>query len=244
VLATCQPRISRPNVRSRHTFKKQIIASSYIAASNDLVPERWGLLSLDPLAGWISPFGSILSLCIRARPEHPRSVSDPLGWTILSPSEENATAKQGYERRSPIAYNLPLGACTPIHAFETCPTRTQPTSLKRGCSIIPQHRVSCRWSTPQKRLPRSSTIVSCRWSTPQRRLPRSLRSCPVGGLRTKAITKIIYRIALGRSRRRAQWPRTRHSDELFNELERSSQRKPVPADHRAVNRHQPWRCHH
>ena len=38
---------------------------------------------------------------------------------------------------------------------------------------------------------------------------------------TKAITKIIYRIALGRSRRRAQWPRTRHSDELFNELERS-----------------------
>jgi hypothetical protein len=173
VLATCQPRISRPNVRSRHTFKKQIIASSYIAASNDLVPERWGLLSLDPLAGWISPFGSILSLGIRARPEYPRSVSDPLGWTILSPSEENATAKQGYERRSPIAYNLPLGACTPIHAFETCPTRTQPTSLKRGCSIIPQHRVSCRWSTPQKRLPRSSTIVSCRWSTPQKRLPRS-----------------------------------------------------------------------
>jgi hypothetical protein len=61
---------------------------------------------------------------------------------------------------------------------------------------------------------------------------------------TKAITKIIYRIALGRSRRRAQWPRTRHSDELFNELERSSQRKRAPADHRAVNRHQPWRCHH
>ena len=185
MLATCQPRISRPNVRSRHTFKKQIISSSYIAVSIDLVPERWGLLSLNPLAGWISPFGSILSLGIRARPEYPRSVSDPLGWTILSPSEENATAKQGYERRSPIAYNLPLGACTPIHAFETCPTRTQPTSLKRGCSIIPQHRVSCRWSTPQKRLPRSSTIVSCRWSTPQRRLPRSLRSCPVGGLRHK-----------------------------------------------------------
>ena len=167
MLATCQPRISRPNVRSRHTFKKQIIASSYIAASNDLVPERWGLLSLDPLAGWISPFGSILSLGIRARPEYPRSVSDPLGWTILSPSEENATAKRGYERRSPIAYNLPLGACTPIHAFETCPSRTQPTSLKRGCSIIPQHRVSCQWSTPQSDY------------------QDHLRSCPVGGLRHK-----------------------------------------------------------
>ena len=34
---------------------------------------------------------------------------------------------------------------------------------------------------------------------------------------TKAITKIIYRIALGRSRRRAQWPRTRHSNVLYGD---------------------------
>jgi hypothetical protein len=94
-------------------------------------------------------------------------------------SEENATAKQGYERRSPIAYNLPLGACTLIHAFETCPTRTQPTPLKRGCSIIPQHRVSRRWSTPQRRPPRSSSrVLSVLYAT-------------------KATTKIIYRHCVG-----------------------------------------------
>ena len=91
------------------------------------------------------------NLSIRGRSGYPRSVPDPLSWTTRAPSEGNATAKQGCERRPPIAYNLPLGACTLTHAFESCPTWTQPTSLKHGCSTVAQHRVSCRWSTPQRK---------------------------------------------------------------------------------------------
>jgi hypothetical protein len=58
-----------------------------------------------------NPVGSVFCLIIRVRS------LNRLSWTILSPFERNATAKQGYERRSPIAYNLLPGACILTHAF-------------------------------------------------------------------------------------------------------------------------------
>jgi hypothetical protein len=96
------------------------------------------------------PFGSVFSLSIRALSEYPRSVPEPLSWTILSPFERNATAKQGYERRPPIAYNLPLGACTLTHAFANGPALTQSTSLKHGCLSLARDRAFGRWPTPQR----------------------------------------------------------------------------------------------
>jgi hypothetical protein len=123
-----------------------------------------GSLSRNPRASWITPSGSILNLGIGGRSGYPRSVPDPLSWTTHAPPEGNATAKQGCERRPPIAYNLPPGACTLTHAFESCPTWTQPTSLKHACSIVAQHRVSCRWSTPQRKaekIPSSGAFNQC-----------------------------------------------------------------------------------
>jgi hypothetical protein len=58
---------------------------------------------------------------------------------------------QGYEGRRPIAYNLLPGASTPTHAFANSLSRTQRTSSKKGRLIVAQHRVSCRWSTPQRK---------------------------------------------------------------------------------------------
>ena len=41
MLATCPPRISGSNVHTPYTFRKPIIASSHIASSDHLVPDRW-----------------------------------------------------------------------------------------------------------------------------------------------------------------------------------------------------------
>jgi hypothetical protein len=86
--------------------------------------------------------------------EYPHSVLEPLGRTIPSPSARNATAKRGSERPLPIACYLPPGACTLTHAFANSPIRTQRTSMKHGCWIVAQRRVSCRWSTPQRKAER------------------------------------------------------------------------------------------
>jgi len=122
--------MSGSNVRGRHTFKKQIIASSH---------RRWQLLSRSSRAGQVTPFASTLS--IRFPSEYPHSVLEPLGRTIPSPSEQNATAKQGSEGRPPIAGNLPSCACTLTHAFANSPIRTQRTSLKHGAGSL--HSVAC-----------------------------------------------------------------------------------------------------
>jgi hypothetical protein len=87
---------------------------------------------------------------------YPRSGPDPLEWTIPSPSEGNATAKQGYQRRAPIACSLLPSACTLTHAFPGCPTRTQRISHGHRSSIIARHRMSCRWSTPQRKVVRAT----------------------------------------------------------------------------------------
>ena len=94
---------------------------------------------------------STLSLGARFPSAYPHSVLEPPGRTIPPPSERYATAKQGSERPPPIACNLPPCACTLTHAFANSPIRTQRTSLKHGRWIIAQHRVSCRWCTPQKK---------------------------------------------------------------------------------------------
>jgi hypothetical protein len=99
--------------------------------------------------GPVTPFASTLS--IRFPSEYPHSVLEPLGRTIPSPSEQNATAKQGSESPPPIACNLPPCACILTHAFANSPIRTQRTSLKHGCRIVAQRRVSCRWPTPQRK---------------------------------------------------------------------------------------------
>jgi hypothetical protein len=132
--------MSGSNVRGPHTFKKQIIASSH---------RRWQLLSRSSRAGQVTPFASTLS--IRFPSEHPRSVLEPPGRTIPSPSEQNVPAKQGSERPPPIACNLPPCACTLTHAFANSPIRPQRTSLKHGCGIVAQRRGSCRWPTPQRK---------------------------------------------------------------------------------------------
>jgi hypothetical protein len=88
----------------------------------------------------------------------PRSVPEPRCRTIPSPSEGNATAKQGCERRPPIAYNLPPDACTLMNACANSPSRRQRTSSKPRCLIVAQHCVSCRWSTPQRRTERKSQV--------------------------------------------------------------------------------------
>jgi hypothetical protein len=87
---------------------------------------------------------------------YPRSGPDPLEWTIPSPSEGNATAKQGYQRRAPIACSLLPSACTLTHAFACCPTRTQRISHRHRNSIIARHRMPCRWSTPQRKVVRAT----------------------------------------------------------------------------------------
>ena len=132
--------MSGSNVRGPHTFKKQIIASSH---------RRWQLLSRSSRAGQVTPFASTLS--IRFPSEYPHSVLEPLGRTIPSPSEQNATAKQGSERPPPVACNRPPDVSIPTHAFANSPIRTQRTSMKHGCWIVAQRRVSCRWPTPQRK---------------------------------------------------------------------------------------------
>jgi hypothetical protein len=154
----------RSTIRRPHAFRQQIIVSSHIAAGSAPVLGPLGARCREIRASWITPSGPIFNLGIRGRSGHPRSVPDPLSWTTRAPSEGNATAKQGCERRPPIAYNLPLGACTLTHAFQSCPTWTQPTSLKHGCCIVAQHRVSCRWSTPQRKtekIPSSGAFNQC-----------------------------------------------------------------------------------
>jgi hypothetical protein len=77
-----------------------------------------------------------------SRSWYPRSGPDPLELgPIPSPSEGNATAKQGYQRRAPIACSLLPSACTLTHAFACCPTRTQRISHRHRSSIIARHRV-------------------------------------------------------------------------------------------------------
>jgi hypothetical protein len=98
-----------------------------------------------------NPIVSTLSLGVRFPSEYPHSVLEPLDRTIPSPSERNATAKQGSGRPPPIACNLPPCACILTRAFANSPIRTQRTSLKRGCWIVAQRRVSCRWPTPQRK---------------------------------------------------------------------------------------------
>jgi hypothetical protein len=139
-MSAAHVRIETP--RGTHTFKNQIIASSH-----------------PPLAIIVAKFSrgpgnlvvSTLSLGIRFPSEYPHSVLEPLGRTIASPSERNATAKQGSERPPPTACNLPPCACTLTHAFANSPIRTQRISLKHGCWIVAQRRVSCRWPTPQRK---------------------------------------------------------------------------------------------
>jgi hypothetical protein len=87
---------------------------------------------------------------------YPRSGPDPLEWTIPPPSEGNATAKRGYQRRAPIACSLLPSACTLTHAFACCPTRTQRISRRHRNSIIARHRMPCRWSTPQRKVVRAT----------------------------------------------------------------------------------------
>jgi hypothetical protein len=93
-------------------------------------PPRTGalVLSPSPRASWVNPFDSILRL--GSQSGHSRSARDPPGWAMPPPSEGNATARRGYERRPPIACKLPPGACTLAHAFANHPPRTQRTSLK------------------------------------------------------------------------------------------------------------------
>ena len=86
--------------------------------------------------------------------ECPHSVLEPRGRTIPSPSARNATAKPGSECPLPIACYLPPGACTLTHASANSLIRTQRTSKKHRCWIVAQRRVSCRWSTPQRKAER------------------------------------------------------------------------------------------
>ena len=132
----CQDRTSAGRMPSRRKF----IASSH---------RGWQLLLRSSHAGQVIPFASILS--IRFPSEYPHSVLEPRGRTIPSPSEQNATATQGSEGRPPIACNLPPCAGIPTHAFANSPIRTRRTSLKHGCRIVTQRRVSCLWPTPQRK---------------------------------------------------------------------------------------------
>jgi hypothetical protein len=114
----------------------------------------------------------------RPSSEYPHSVREPLGLTIPSPSERNASAKQGSERPPPIACNLPPSACTLTRAFANSPIRTQRTSLGHGCWIVAHRRVSCRWPTPQRKAEKIPTAriqeVTTLWSRYRnRRLIRS-----------------------------------------------------------------------
>jgi hypothetical protein len=133
----CQDRTSAGRTPSRSKF----IASSH---------RRWQLLSRNSRAGQVTPFVSTPSLGIRFSSEYPHSGLEPLGRTILSPSERNATAKQGSEGPPPIACSLTPCACTLTHAFANSPTPTRRTSLKHGCWILARYRESCRWPTPQR----------------------------------------------------------------------------------------------
>jgi hypothetical protein len=60
-------------------------------------------------------FDSDLRICLPF--QYPHSVLEPPGRTKPSPTEQNATAKQGSERALPIACNLPPCARTLTHAF-------------------------------------------------------------------------------------------------------------------------------
>ena len=126
----------------RHAFKKKIIASSH---------RRCQLLSRSSRAGQVTPFVRYLSPGMRCPSEYPHSVLEPRGRTILSPSARNATAKRGSDCPLPIACYLPPGACTLTHASANSLIPTQRTSMKRRRWIVAQRRVSCRWSTPQRK---------------------------------------------------------------------------------------------
>jgi hypothetical protein len=132
--------MSGSNVREPHAFK--IITISHL---------RWQLLPRDYRPSQVTPHVSTLSLGNRFPSEYPHSVLEPLGRTIPSPSERNATATQGSAGRPPIACNLPPCAGIPTYAFANSPIRTQRTSLKYGCPIVAQRRASCRWPTPQRK---------------------------------------------------------------------------------------------
>ena len=127
------------NVHGPRAFK--IIASSQL---------RWQLLPRDYCPSQVPPHVSTLSPGNRFPSEYPHSVLEPPGRTIPSPSERNATATLGSAGRPPIACNLPPNVSIPAHAFANSPIRTQRTSLKHGCRIVAQRRVSCRWPTPQR----------------------------------------------------------------------------------------------
>jgi hypothetical protein len=89
------------------------------------------------------------SLGVRAR----SAIRDPQGWSIPSPSERNATAKQGYERRPPIAYSLLPSARIQAHAFASCSIRTQRTSLRhrRSKHCTASHILSVVYATEKYR---------------------------------------------------------------------------------------------
>jgi hypothetical protein len=138
------------NSNGRRIFEIRTITSSHFTASDNLLLGRWGVSSESPRVDRVNPLNN-------SRSWYPRSGPDPLEWTIPSPPEGNATAKQGYQRRAPLACSLLPSACTLTHAFASCPTRTQRIYLKHRSSIIAHHRMSPRWwSTPQSRATENS----------------------------------------------------------------------------------------
>ena len=136
------------NSNGRRLFETRTITSSHITTSDNFVLEGWGVSSRSP-PGRVNPLSNSPSW-------YPRSGPDPLGWAIPSPSEGNATAKRGYQRRAPIACSLLPSACTLTHAFACCPTRTQRISHRHRNSIIARRRMPCRWSTPQRKVVRAT----------------------------------------------------------------------------------------
>jgi hypothetical protein len=72
------------------------------------------------------------------------------------------------------------GACTLTHASANSLIRTQRTSKKHRCWIVAQRRVSCRWSTPQRKAER---IPAARGRTENE--PRSVLFLPIRPSRTR-----------------------------------------------------------
>src|SRR5258706_15556785 len=85
-----------------------------------------------------------------------------------------------------LTCSLLPSACTLTHAFASCATRTQRTSLKHRRLIIAQHRGSCRWSTPERKVVRAKDELG---EKPKHKRPNKLRSglarhpCSAGLLR-------------------------------------------------------------
>ena len=140
--ATCWPRMSGSNVPRASCLQEE----NYREFPPPL-PTTVAKFSCGPG----NPVCSTLSPGMRCPSEYPHSVLEPRGRTILSPSARNATAKRGSDCPLPIACYLPPGACTLTHASANSLIPTQRTSMKHRCWIVAQRRVSCRWSTPQRK---------------------------------------------------------------------------------------------